>query len=314
MPTSSSLTPTSRADRPLVILGPTASGKSSLAVTTAEEIGRAEIVSIDSMAVYKNMDVGTASPAAGDRDRVPHHLIDVADPSEEFTVGVFKRLALAAIDSIRGRKNTPILVGGTGLYLRAVVDDLNLPGRYPEILAELDSEPDTAALHARLASLDPPAASRMEPNNRRRILRALEVTIGSGSPFSSFGPGLQQYGPTPFVMVALRWPREVLDERIAARYQKQMDAGFLDEVRRLGERGLGRTAAQALGYKELLAHVAGECSLDEALATAVKRTRRFARRQQRWFRRDPRIIWIDAPVTAAELVSLWDERRVIPIG
>lgn len=306
--------PSSRADRPLVILGPTACGKSSLAVATAEEIGQAEIVSIDSMAVYKNMDIGTASPTDAERKQVPHHLIDVADPAEEFTVAVFKRLALAAIDSIRERGNTPILVGGTGLYLRAVVDDLNLPGRYPEVAAELDGEPDTAALHARLASLDPVAAARMEPGNRRRVLRALEVTIGSGSPFSSFGPGLAQYGPTPYVMVALRWPQEVLDERISTRYQQQLDSGFLDEVRRLADSGLGRTAAQALGYKELLAHIAGECPLDEALATAVKRTRRFARRQQRWFRRDPRISWMDAPVTAAQVVSLWDERRVIPIA
>lgn len=306
--------PTSRADRPLVILGPTASGKSALAVACAGEVGGAEIVSIDSMAVYRGMDIGTASPTASDQQRVAHHLIDVADPSEEFTVGVFKRLALAAIASIRERGNTPILVGGTGLYLRAVVDDLKLPGRYPTVAAELDAEPDTEALHARLASLDPLAASRMEPGNRRRVLRALEVTIGSGSPFSSFGPGLETYGPTPFVMVALRWPQEVLDQRISNRYREQMDSGFLDEVRQLGEGGLGRTAAQALGYKELLAHIAGECSLEEALATAVKRTRRFARRQQRWFRRDPRINWMDAPVTAAQVVRLWDERRIIPIG
>ena len=306
--------PTSRADRPLVILGPTASGKSSLAVATAEEIGQAEIVSIDSMAVYRGMNIGTASPTTSDQKQVPHHLIDVADPSEEFTVGVFKRLAETAIDAIRERGNTPILVGGTGLYLRAVVDDLNLPGRYPEAAAELDAEPDTEALHTRLASLDPLAASRMEPSNRRRVLRALEVTIGSGSPFSSFGPGLEEYGPTPFLMVALRWPQAVLDERISTRYQEQMDAGFLDEVRLLAAGGVGRTAAQALGYKELLAHIAGECSLEEALTTAIKRTRRFARRQQRWFRRDPRINWMDAPVTAAEIVGLWDERRINPIG
>ncbi|MCQ3807692.1 MAG: tRNA (adenosine(37)-N6)-dimethylallyltransferase MiaA [Acidimicrobiaceae bacterium] len=305
---------TGRADRPLVILGPTASGKSSLAVATAEFIGAAEIVSIDSMAVYRGMDIGTASPTGSDQQQVPHHLIDVADPSEEFTVGVFKRLATAAIDAIRARGNTPILVGGTGLYLRAVVDDLNLPGRYPEAAAELDAEPDTEALHTRLASLDPLAASRMEPSNRRRVLRALEVTIGSGSPFSSFGPGLEEYGPTPFVMVALRWPQAVLDERIATRYQQQIEAGFLDEVRHLAAGGVGRTAAQALGYKELLAHLGGECSLEEALATAIRRTRRFARRQQRWFRRDPRINWMDAPVTAAEIVALWDERRINPNG
>ena len=308
------MTPTTRADRPLVILGPTASGKSSLAMAIARELGQAEIVSIDSMAVYRGMDIGTASPTASDRAQVPHHLIDVADPGEEFTVGLFKRLALQAIAAIRERGNTPILVGGTGLYLRAVVDDLKLPGRYPEIAAELDSEPDTEALHARLTILDPVAASRMEPSNRRRVLRALEVTIGSGSPFSSFGPGLEHYGPIPFVMVALRWPQEILDDRISARYQDQMEAGFLDEVRALAAGEVSRTAAQALGYREFLAHIQGECSLDEALATAIKRTHRFARRQQRWFRRDPRIHWIDAPVTAHEMINLWDEHREIVAG
>ncbi|MXW61451.1 MAG: tRNA (adenosine(37)-N6)-dimethylallyltransferase MiaA [Acidimicrobiaceae bacterium] len=308
------MTPTTRADRPLVILGPTASGKSSLALAIANEIGAAEIVSIDSMAVYRGMDIGTAAPTASDRDQVPHHLIDVADPSEEFTVGVFKRMALRAIAEIRERGNTPILVGGTGLYLRAVVDDLKLPGRYPEIAAELDAEPDTELLHARLTLLDPTAASRMEPSNRRRVLRALEVTIGSGTLFSSFGPGLKHYGPTPFVMVALRWPQEILDERISARYRDQMEAGFLDEVRALAAGEVSRTAAQALGYREFLAHVAGECTLEEALATAIKRTRRFARRQLRWFRRDPRICWIDAPVTGSEMIGHWDEQRILTTG
>ena len=280
----------------------------------AKELGQAEIVSIDSMAVYRGMDIGTASPTASDRAQVPHHLIDVADPGEEFTVGLFKRLALQAIAAIRERGNAPILVGGTGLYLRAVVDDLKLPGRYPEIAAELDSEPDTEALHARLSILDPVAASRMEPSNRRRVLRALEVTIGSGSLFSSFGPGLEHYGPTPFVMVALRWPKEILDDRISARYQDQMEAGFLEEVRALAAGEVSRTAAQALGYREFLAHIQGECSLDEALVTATKRTHKFARRQQRWFRRDPRIHWVDAPVTAPEMIKLWDEHREIVAG
>ena len=280
----------------------------------AKELGQAEIVSIDSMAVYRGMDIGTASPTASDRAQVPHHLIDVADPGEEFTVGLFKRLALQAIAAIRERGNAPILVGGTGLYLRAVVDDLKLPGRYPEIAAELDSEPDTEALHARLTILDPVAASRMEPSNRRRVLRALEVTIGSGSLFSSFGPGLEHYGPTPFVMVALRWPKEILDDRISARYQDQMEAGFLEEVRALAAGEVSRTAAQALGYREFLAHIQGECSLDEALVTATKRTHKFARRQQRWFRRDPRIHWVDAPVTAPEMIKLWDEHREIVAG
>ncbi|MEZ5245078.1 MAG: tRNA (adenosine(37)-N6)-dimethylallyltransferase MiaA [Acidimicrobiales bacterium] len=298
--------PPTRADRPLVLLGPTASGKSDLALGVAEALGDVELVSIDSMQVYRGMDIGTATPTADERSRVRHHLIDLVEPTEAFTVGEFQRRARAALADIRARGKTPLLVGGTGLYLRSVVDDLELPGRYPEVMAELEAEPTTEVLHARLAELDPVGAERMEPNNRRRVLRALEVTIGSGRPFSSFGPGMEHYGPTPFVQVSLRWPRPTLDERIAVRYQRQMDEGFLDEVRALAALGPSRTAAQALGYRELLAHVAGHCSLDDALETAVVRTRRFARRQERWFRRDPRLIWIDMPATAAEVIETWD--------
>ena len=161
-------------------------------------------------------------------------------------------------------------------------------------------------LHARLVALDPVGAARMEPTNRRRVLRALEVTLGSGRPFSSFGPGMEHYGPTPFVQVALRWPRATLDERIAARYARQMELGFLDEVRALAAIGPSHTAAQALGYRELLEHLAGHGTLDEALETAIARTRRFARRQERWFRRDPRLVWIDMPATAADVIARWD--------
>lgn len=303
---------TARAERPLVILGPTASGKSAVAMELAERLGDVELVSIDSMQVYRGMDVGTASPTSEERARVPHHLVDLVDPSEAFTVGEFQRRARAALDDIRARGRTPVLVGGTGLYLRAVVDDLDIPGRFPEVRADLDSEPDTGALHRRLAELDPVAAGRMDPGNRRRVVRALEVTVGSGRPFSSFGPGLEHYGPTPFVQVALRWPREVLDERIAARYERQLADGFLDEVRALAAIGPSHTAAQALGYRELLAHVAGECTLDEAVETAVVRTRRFARRQERWFRRDPRITWVDMPATAEDLLRRWDAALAAP--
>ena len=304
----------SRAERPLVILGPTASGKSALAIEVAQKIGRCEIVSVDSMAVYKRMDIGTASPNAADLKKVPHHLINLVDPSEEFTVGAFKRLAVDAIAGIRARNKTPILVGGTGLYLRAVVDDLKLPGRYPEVVAALDAETSTEALHARLAQLDPLAAARMEPSNRRRVLRALEVTIGSGAPFSSCGPGLEHYGPTPFVMLALRWPPEILAERISSRFRAQLAAGFLAEVEALAANKISRTAAQALGYREFLAHLAGECTFDEALTTAIQRTRKFARRQQRWFRRDPRVVWVDAPTSAGDLCELWDQHRKLPVG
>ena len=298
-----------RRAKPLAILGPTASGKSSLALSIAE-LARAdghevELVSIDSMQVYRGMDVGTATPTAVEQAAVRHHLIDLVDPSHSFTVSEFQTLAHAAIDDVRGRGNVPVLVGGTGLYLRAVIDDLEIPGQYPDVLAELDAEPDTVALHARLVTLDPSAAQKMEPTNRRRVLRALEVTIGSGRPFSSFGPGLDSYGESRFVQVALRWPRPELDQRIAARYEQQIAAGFLDEVRWLADQQPSRTAMQALGYRELLAHVAGETTLEAALELAITRTRQFARRQERWFRRDPRVAWIDAPADPQAVLEHW---------
>ena len=293
------------AERPLVIVGPTASGKSDLAMGVARLIGGAEIVTLDSMQVYRGMDVGTATPAAAEQAEVPHHLINLVDPGEEFAVAELQARATNVIQEIRGRDAVPVLVGGTGLYVRSVIDDLKIPGRYPEVRAELEADPDTEALHRRLADLDPMAAGRMEPTNRRRVVRALEVTIGSGQPFSSYGPGLGHYPPTPFVQVGLRWDRDRLDERIASRYQQQMAAGFLDEVRALAERPISRTASQALGYKELLEHVQGGTTLDEALELAIVRTRRFARRQERWFRRDLRIRWLDAPTSPADALSAW---------
>ncbi len=171
--------------------------------------------------------------------------------------------------------------------------------------AALDAEPDTVALHRRLAALDPTAAGRMEPTNRRRVVRALEVTLGSGRPFSSFGPGLGAYPPSPFLLVGVRLPHDVVADRIAARYEQQMAAGFLDEVERLlaDPRGLSRTAGQALGYRELVAHVTDGVPLDEALDLAVRRTRRFARRQASWFRRDPRIRWLDAAADPSTLLG-----------
>lgn len=301
------MTSTSRADRPLVILGPTASGKSDLAMGVAERLGDVELVSIDSMQVYRGMDIGTATPTTDEQARIPHHLIDLVEPTEAFTVGEFQRRARAALADIRERGKTPLLVGGTGLYLRSVIDDLELPGRFPDVAAELDQEPVTERLHDRLVDLDPVGAARMEPNNRRRVLRALEVSVGTGRPFSSFGPGMEHYGSIPFVQVALRWPRETLNERIKARYARQIDDGFLAEVQALAELGPSRTAAQALGYRELLDHVAGGCSLEAALEAAIVRTRRFARRQERWFRRDPRLIWADMPATVGEVIATWDD-------
>ncbi|MXW99548.1 MAG: tRNA (adenosine(37)-N6)-dimethylallyltransferase MiaA [Acidimicrobiaceae bacterium] len=297
-------------EHPLVIVGPTASGKSEVAMGVARLIGGAEIVTLDSMQVYRGMDIGTATPTAAEQTEVPHHLIDLVDPSEDFAVAELQARARAVIDEIRGRGGVPVLVGGTGLYVRAVIDELRIPGRYPEVRAELEAEPDTAALHRRLVELDPLAAGRMEPSNRRRIVRALEVTAGSGRLFSSYGPGLGHYPSTPFVQVGLRWDRERLDDRITARYRSQMADGFLDEVAALAVRPMSRTASQALGYKELLRHVQGETTLDEALDLAVVRTRRFARRQERWFRRDPRIHWLDAPVAPADVLSAWKRAAV----
>jgi tRNA dimethylallyltransferase len=274
----------------VVVLGPTASGKSDVAMAAARDVPGTEIVAVDAMQVYRGMDIGTAKPTAADQAAVRHHLIDLVEPDTEFTVAEYRRAYDAAVATIAGR---PLLVAGTGLYLTAVLDRLEMPGQWPAVRADLEANPDTAALHARLATLDPAAAARIEPNNRRRIVRALEVTLGSGRPFSSYGPGMQAYPPTDAVLVGLRWPRPVLAERIARRVEAMMAAGLLAEVERLAARGLSRTAAQALGYKELLAHLDGHCSLDEAVDQIVLRTRQFAVRQERWFRRDPRVRWID---------------------
>jgi tRNA dimethylallyltransferase len=287
------LTPTSR---PIAIVGATASGKSTLALAMARRDRRIELVSVDSMQVYRGMDIGTAKPSPEERAEVPHHLIDVVDPWQDFTVADFAAGARTALADIGSRGGRPLLVGGTGLYLRAVVDELTVPGRFPDVRAALEADPDTPGLHRRLAELDPVAAGRMEPTNRRRIVRALEVTLGSGRPFSQHGPGLDVYPPTRFQLVGIELPLPVLDDRIETRYRRQIDAGFVDEARGLlaHPRGVARTARQALGYKELFAHLAGDCDLDDAVALAVRRTRRFARRQLSWFRRDPRIGWLRA--------------------
>jgi tRNA dimethylallyltransferase len=289
---------------PIVVVGPTASGKSDLAVELARRFGGGEVLTVDSMQVYRRMDIGTAKPTPAERSAVPHHLIDLVDPCEPFTLVDFQSAFDLALVDVRRRGATPVVAGGTGLYLRAAVDRLTPPGRFPDIAAELDTEPDTTVLHARLAQLDSLAASRMEPTNRRRVVRALEVTIGSGAPFSSYGPGLEAYPQVPYRIVGIDIERLLLDERIEQRYERQMEAGFLDEVAVLAEGELSHTASQALGYKELLEHLRGELSLDEALELAIRRTRRFARRQQRWFRRDPRVEWLafDAPAALADRI------------
>jgi tRNA dimethylallyltransferase len=283
--------------RHIALVGPTASGKSALALAWARALGDVEIVSLDSMQVYRGFDIGTAKPTAEERRAVPHHLVDVADPAEEWSVRRTQDGARDAIADIEARGGRALLVGGTGLYVRAVVDDLEIPPTDPAVRSAIDAEAerDLPALHQRLAGLDPVAATRMMPGNRRRIVRALEVIELTGRPFSSFGPGIDDYGP-PVLDVALFGiavePTD-LARRIEQRFGAMRAAGLVDEVRGLAERPLSRTARQAIGYREVLDHLAGACSLDEALDAAVRRTRRFARRQRVWFRRDPRIEWLE---------------------
>lgn len=295
---------------PLAIVGTTASGKSALAMALARHRGDVELVSVDSMQVYRGMDVGTAKPTAAEQAEVRHHVIDLVDPWEPFEVHSFQRAAAAALADIADRGRRAVLVGGTGLYLQAVVDGFEIPGRFPDVAAQLEADPDTEALHERLTELDPLAATRMEPTNRRRVVRALEVTIGSGRPFSSFGPGVDAHPPSGIRQVGLRLPTDVVSSRIAERYRQQLAHGFLDEVRALAAGPpLSRTAAQALGYRELLEHLAAEAvaephpTLDEAVDRAITRTRVFARRQRAWFRRDPRITWFEADEGPDEVVE-----------
>lgn len=293
---------------PVVLVGATATGKTALALAVATARAGVEIVSADAMMVYRGMDIGTAKPTADEQDRIPHHLIDVCDSDDDYTVGRYQRDARHSIAGIDARGHAALIVGGTGLYVRALTDGLSIPPQFLDVRAELDADPDTSALYARLRTLDPPAAAKIEPANRRRVVRALEVTLGSGRPFSSFGPGLATYADTPFRLFGLTLARAEIDARIDARYDAQMKAGLLDEVRALHAAGrLSRTARQALGYKELIAHLGGNCTLDDALATAKARTHRFARRQERWFRRDPRIRWLDgnSPHLADVVLEEW---------
>jgi tRNA dimethylallyltransferase len=264
-----------------------------VALEVARRLGDVEVVSIDSMQVYRGMDIGTAKPSAAERAEVPHHLLDLVDPTHDFTVAEFRTAYAAAIELIGSHRHRALLVGGTGLYHRVVIDDFDLPGEWPDVRAALKSEPDVSVLFERLRALDPVAAAKMEPTNRRRVVRALEVTVGSGRPFSSFGPGVDSYPPTDVSQLGLRWPRDVLTERIATRVHEMITAGFVAEVETLSVGGLSRTAAQALGYREILDALAGRIGQDEAIDTIITRTRQFAVRQERWFRRDPRVRWID---------------------
>jgi tRNA dimethylallyltransferase len=283
------------AGRPLALVGPTASGKTGAAIALAEALD-AEVVSVDSTTIYRGMDIGGAKPTLADRRRVPHHLVDVAEPDEAFTVAEYQRLARTAIQDIRSRGRRALLVGGSGLYFRAIVDDLAFPPTDAGTRSTLEDEAalvGAGRLHRRLEALDPAAARRIDPDNVRRTIRALEVPALTGRPFSSFSDAWGVYPPDRVRAAGVELPRDVLAKRIEARVRGQLAAGFVEEVRGLLGRGLGRSpsARQAIGYAEVSRFLAGETTLDEAVAATVKRTKALARRQMAWFRRDPRIRW-----------------------
>jgi tRNA dimethylallyltransferase len=297
----------------LVIVGATATGKSAVALEVARRLP-GELVCVDAMTVYRGMDIGTAKPSAAERAEIPHHLLDLFEPTEESSLARFVDAGRAVLAALDGAGTNAVVVGGTGLYVDALVDGLDLPGQWPGVRAALHAELDAGAppeaLHARLAALDPLAATRMEPSNARRIVRALEVTIGSGRPFSSFGPGLQSARAAHterFVMIGIARSRASIAERIRRRYAQQLEAGFVEEARALLERHgsrLSRTARQALGYRELWDAFAAGTPIADALETAAVRTIAFAKRQERWFRRDARIVWLDADArTTGELAA-----------
>ena len=248
------------------------------------------------MQVYRGMDIGTAKPTPAERSEVPHHLIDLADPAEDWSLTRWCAAARAALAGIESRGHRALLVGGTGLYFQALVDGLEPPGRYPEIKSELEAEPDTAALHRRLRAMDPLAAAKIQPSNRRRVVRALEVTVGGGRPFSSYGPGMGEYPATPWCITGIWLPRTVIADRIRRRLVGMVGAGLVAEVAGLASRpgGMSGTARQALAYREVLDHLERGVPIDDAVAEADRRTRAFARRQRVWWRRDPRVRWYGA--------------------
>jgi len=262
-------------------------------MAAAQVNGNTQIVVCDAMQVYKRMDIGTAKPTIEDQQLVQHHCIDLVAPSARFTVSDYQKDARAAVAKIHEEGANALVVAGTGLYLTSLIDELSFPGEWPAVRAELQREPDVAALYRHLKALDPVAAKNIERSNRRRIERALEVCIGSGKPFSDNAPGTGAYPDNGVVQIGLLWPREVLVKRVESRVKAMLQRGFLEEVAQLRKDGaMSQTARQALGYAELNRHLDGRCTLDQAIGDIVIHTRQFAVRQERWFRRDPRIRWV----------------------
>ena len=293
----------------IAIVGPTAAGKSDLAVELALVMA-GEVVNTDSMQLYRGMDIGTAKLAPHERKGVPHHLLDILDVTEPATVAEFQQLARAAIGDCRARGVPPILVGGSALYVRAVLDRFEFPGTDPRLRSKLESElaaTGPAALHDRLKSLDTAAAATILPTNGRRIVRALEVIELTGRPYTASLPA-KEYAYDEVVQIGLDVPRSDLDTRIGERVERMWSGGFVEEVRRLEAAGLrtGRTASRALGYAQVLRYLAGEWTEEHAKAETIRATRRFARRQDSWFRKDDRIRWlpIDDPNLVPRAVAL----------
>ena len=280
----------------IAVVGPTATGKSELALRIAAAVG-GEVVNADSMQLYAGMDIGTAKLTPTQRCGVPHHLLDVWDVRHTASVAEYQRLARQTIAAIGGRGRVPVLAGGSGLYLRAALDPLEFPGTDPRVRERLEAElaaRGPAPLHTRLAGLDPVAAAAILPSNGRRIVRALEVIELSGHPFAAALPEYESLYPV--AQIGLQVGRAELGQRIAARTERMFDSGFVDEVARLERAGLreGRTASRALGYAQVLRFLAGKWTLAEAREQTTLATRRFARRQESWFRRDPRVVWLAA--------------------
>jgi tRNA dimethylallyltransferase len=292
----------------VAVVGATASGKTGLSLDLAERLG-GEIVNTDAMAVYRGMDVGTAKPPVAERRGIPHHLLDLLDVREPLSVADFQRRARAVIAEVRSRGAVPVLVGGSALYTRAVLDRFEFPGTDPVVRGRLEAElaeVGPAALHSRLAEVDPEAAARILPENGRRVVRALEVVEITGRPFTASLPRLEYADPVT-VQVGVDIDRPALDERIERRVAAMFDAGLVDEVRGLLAAGLaeGRTASRAIGYPEVAAYLGGELTLEEARERTVVATRRFARRQLAWWRKDPRITWVayDDPARVEHALS-----------
>lgn len=293
----------------IAVVGPTAAGKSDLAVEVArgleERVGRrGEVLNADSMQLYRGMDIGTAKLTEAERRGVPHHLLDLWEVHEPADVASYQAMARERIQECDDRDVIPVLTGGSGLYVRAVLDHLDFPGTDPAVRARLETElgeVGPGVLHARLAEADPEAARTILPGNGRRIVRALEVIELTGRPFTANLPDHTSFYPC--TQIGLTAPRPELDERIDTRVQRMWKAGLVDEVRELQKRGLreGRTASRALGYAQALAELDGELTEEEAKESTAQATRRFARRQESWFRRDPRLRWL--PFDAPDLVE-----------